>query len=207
MESYLYSIGIGVIALIALGRAAVVLYIFFGRSLSYRKRAVATPGSWADFITYPEPYLLIAVTLSLWILHEPATVPATVELARVGVGVVIALTALAITLWSVRAFPTVAVGHYVLPEQQLITKGPYAYVRHPIYALVILIWVSVAIGFASLVAGLITVGYVIPAYVIYSRSEEKMMLEHFGDAYRAYRRNTGAFFPRLRKRAPAASAP
>lgn len=207
MESYLYSIGIGVIALIALGRAAVVLYILFGRSRSYRKRAVATPGSWADFITYPEPFLLFAVTLSLWILHEPATVPATVELARVGVGVVIALTALAIQLWSIRAFPTVAVGHYVLPEQQLINKGPYAYVRHPIYALVILIWVSVAIGFASLVAGLITVGYVIPAYVIYSRSEEKMMLEHFGDAYRAYRRNTGAFFPRLRKRAPAASAP
>lgn len=207
MESYLYSIGIGVIALIALGRAAVVLYILFSRSLSYRKRAVATPAAWTDFVAYPEPPLLFALTLFLWITHENPAQPATLELTRVFVGVAVALTALAIQLWSIRAFPTVAVGHYVLPEQQLITKGPYAYVRHPIYALVILIWVSVAIGFASLVAGLITVGYVIPAYVIYSRSEEKMMLEHFGDAYRAYRRNTGAFFPRLRKRAPAASAP
>jgi protein-S-isoprenylcysteine O-methyltransferase Ste14 len=207
MQPNAYSLGVGIIALIALVRAAVVHYVFLRRSLAYRKFAVSVPSSWADFIAYPEPALLFAVTLSLWILHEPATVPATVELARVGVGVVIALTALAIQLWSIRAFPTVAVGHYVLPEQQLITKGPYAYVRHPIYALVILIWVSVAVGFASLPTALITIGYVVPALVVYSRSEEKMMLEHFGDAYRAYRRNTGAFFPRLRKRAPAASAP
>jgi protein-S-isoprenylcysteine O-methyltransferase Ste14 len=48
-----------------------------------------------------------------------------------------------------------------------------------------------------LVAGLITVGYVIPAHVIYSRSEEKMMLEHFGTPYRAYRDTTGGFVPRL----------
>jgi protein-S-isoprenylcysteine O-methyltransferase Ste14 len=91
----------------------------------------------------------------------------------------------------------VAVGHYVLPDQEIITNGPYAYVRHPIYLVVIMIWVSVAIGFASLVAGLITVGYVIPAYVIYSRSEEKMMLEHLGSSYRAYCDSTGAFVPRL----------
>ena len=197
MESHLYSIGIGVIALIALGRAAVVHYIFFRRSLSYRKRAVATPAAWTDFVAYAEPPLLFALTLFLWITHENPAQPATLELTRVFVGVAVALTALAIQLWSIRAFPTVAVGHYVLPEQQLITKGPYAYVRHPIYALVILIWVSVAVGFASLPTALITVGYVIPAYVIYSRSEEKMMLEHFGTPYRAYRDTTGGFVPRL----------
>jgi protein-S-isoprenylcysteine O-methyltransferase Ste14 len=197
MESHLYSIGIGVIALIALGRALVVHYLFFRRSLSYRKRAVATPAAWTDFISYAEPPLLIALTLFLWITHENPAQPTTLELTRVFVGVAVALGALALQLWSVRAFPTVAVGHYVLPDQEIITNGPYAYVRHPIYLVVIMIWVSVAIGFASLVAGLITVGYVIPAYVIYSRSEEKMMLQHFGDAYRVYRDGTGGFLPRL----------
>jgi len=197
MESHLYSIGIGVIALIALGRAAVVHYIFFRRSLSYRKRAVATPAAWTDFVAYAEPPLLFALTLFLWITHENPAQPTTLELTRVFVGVAVALGALALQLWSVRAFPTVAVGHYVLPDQEIITDGPYAYVRHPIYLVVIMIWVSVAIGFASLVAGLITVGYVIPAYVIYSRSEEKMMLEHFGTPYRAYRDTTGGFVPRL----------
>ncbi|MGB5373024.1 MAG: isoprenylcysteine carboxylmethyltransferase family protein [Polyangiales bacterium] len=197
MESHLYSIGIGVIALIALGRALVVLYILFFRSLSYRKRAVATPAAWTDFVTYLEPPLLPALTLFLWITHENPAQPATLELTRVFVGVAVALGALALLLWSVRVFPTVAVGHYVLPDQEVITNGPYAYVRHPLYLAAILIWVSVAIGFASLVAGLITVGYVIPAYMIYSRSEEKMMLEHLGTPYRVYRDTTGGFMPRL----------
>ena len=197
MESHLYSIGIGVIALIALGRALVVHYLFFRRSLSYRKRAVATPAAWTDFISYAEPPLLPALTLFLWITHENPAQPTTLELTRVFVGVAVALGALALQLWSVRAFPTLAVGHYVLPDQEIITNGPYAYVRHPIYLVVIMIWVGVAIGFASLVAGLITVGYVIPAYVIYSRSEEKMMLQHFGDPYRVYRDGTGGFLPRL----------
>jgi protein-S-isoprenylcysteine O-methyltransferase Ste14 len=196
MESHLYSIGIGVIALIALGRALVVHYVFFRRSLSYRKRAVATPAAWTDFVAYAEPPVLFALTLFLWITHANPAQPTTLELTRVFVGVAVALGALALQLWSVRAFPTVAVGHYVLPDQEIITNGPYAYVRHPIYLVVIMIWVSVAIGFASLVAGLITIGYVIPAYVIYSRSEEKMMLEHFGDAYRGYRDTTGGFMPR-----------
>lgn len=197
MESHLYSIGIGVIALIALGRALVVLYLLFFRSLSYRKRAVATPAAWTDFITYLEPPLLLALTLFLWITHENPAQPTTLELTTVFVGVAVALGALALLLWSVRAFPTVAVGHYVLPDQEIITNGPYAYVRHPLYVAAILIWVSVAIGFASLVAGLITVGYVIPAYVIYSRSEEEMMLEHLGTPYRVYRDTTGGFVPRL----------
>ncbi|MDH3726183.1 MAG: isoprenylcysteine carboxylmethyltransferase family protein [Myxococcales bacterium] len=207
MKLDLYPVGLGIIALVALGRAVVVHYVFFRRTLSYRKRAVTTPAAWTDFVAYPEPALLFAVTLYLWIGHENPAHPTTLELARVFAGTAFALGALALQWWSIRAFPTVAVGHYVLSDQEIITHGPYAYVRHPIYLLVIMIWVSVAIGFASSAAAVITIAYVIPAYVIYSHSEEKMMVDHFGDAYRAYRRNTGAFFPRLRKRAPAASAP
>jgi protein-S-isoprenylcysteine O-methyltransferase Ste14 len=137
------------------------------------------------------------LTLFLWITHENPAQPTTLELTSVFVGVAVALGALALQLWSLRAFPTVAVGHYVLPDQEIVTNGPYAYVRHPIYLLVIMIWASVAIGFASWVTALITIGYVIPAYVIYSRSEEKMMLEHLGSSYRAYCDSTGAFVPRL----------
>jgi protein-S-isoprenylcysteine O-methyltransferase Ste14 len=90
-----------------------------------------------------------------------------------------------------------SVGHYVLTDQRVVTEGPYAYLRHPIYTAALMIWVSVAIGFASAIAGLITIAYVVPAYYIYSRSEEKMMLQHFGDAYRVYRDGTGGFVPRL----------
>lgn len=197
MQSQLYSIGIGAIAIVALQRAAIVHYSFFARFLAYRKRAVATPSSWTDYITYAEPTLLLALTLFLWKTHEVPADPTAFQLASVCLGATVAFAALALQVWCLRAFPTLSVGHYVLPDQRVVTDGPYAYVRHPIYTAALMIWVSVAIGFGSTIAGLITIAYVVPSYYIYSRSEEEMMLQHFGDAYRVYRDGTGGFLPRL----------
>lgn len=56
-----------------------------------------------------------------------------------------------------------------------------------------MVWFSVAIGLSSLVALLITLFHVIPAYLVFSRSREAMMLERFGGEYRE---NVGALLPR-----------
>jgi protein-S-isoprenylcysteine O-methyltransferase Ste14 len=49
------------------------------------------------------------------------------------------------------------------PGQTLVTRGPYAQIGHPICLEAIILWHAVS---------------------FYARSEEKMMLEHFGSAYR-----------------------
>jgi len=82
-------------------------------------------------------------------------------------------------------------------EHHLITTGPYARMRHPLYtgligwafslALLTANWIFVAICLIS-VAGLI---WRIPR-------EEKMMLEAFGDEYKAYMQRTGRYFPKLK---------
>jgi protein-S-isoprenylcysteine O-methyltransferase Ste14 len=84
-------------------------------------------------------------------------------------------------------------------EHQLVTTGIYARLRHPIYAamwlwaiaqpLLLQNWI---VGFS----GLLTFALV---YLTRVPREEKMMLDHFGDQYRAYMDRTGALFPKLNK--------
>lgn len=54
---------------------------------------------------------------------------------------------------------------------------------------------------------LVTLPYVLPAYVVYMRSEEQMLLAHFGEPYARYRERVGMLFPRLGARGRGASRP
>jgi protein-S-isoprenylcysteine O-methyltransferase Ste14 len=80
-------------------------------------------------------------------------------------------------------------------EHHLVTTGPYARVRHPIYtamfgygtslALVTANWVF--IGMAVLVMG---------GLITRVPKEEQMMLEEFGEEYKTYIQSTRRFFPK-----------
>jgi protein-S-isoprenylcysteine O-methyltransferase Ste14 len=78
-------------------------------------------------------------------------------------------------------------------DAELITGGPYAYVRHPIYSGIILGMIGSAIGHS--------VAWTLPlvlfgAYFIYSaRREEELMLRQFPDTYPAYMRRTYMLVP------------
>jgi protein-S-isoprenylcysteine O-methyltransferase Ste14 len=80
-------------------------------------------------------------------------------------------------------------------QPELVTSGPYAYIRHPIYTGLILAMLGSAIGVNIFwLVLLIPVG----AYYIYSaRREEAIMLEQFPDQYAAYVARTGMFVPHL----------
>jgi protein-S-isoprenylcysteine O-methyltransferase Ste14 len=94
----------------------------------------------------------------------------------------------------------------VVEGHRLVTGGAYGFVRHPIYLAVALVWLGLAVAFASPAALLLTVLYVIPSYVFYMRSEEEMMLGAFGETYRAYQRAVPFLVPRLAGRARSAQA-
>jgi protein-S-isoprenylcysteine O-methyltransferase Ste14 len=81
-------------------------------------------------------------------------------------------------------------------EHTLIMDGPYRWVRHPFYDLVLLWTVSL-----SLVTGnwlLAMLGFsAFAMMVVRTRIEEEKLIERFGDEYRTYMKQTGRFFPRL----------
>jgi protein-S-isoprenylcysteine O-methyltransferase Ste14 len=77
---------------------------------------------------------------------------------------------------------------------QLITVGPYARVRHPMYSAILGWLISlglVAANWTSFV--LAALGTLI--VLIRTRREEKMMLQQFGDEYREYMKRTGRLLP------------
>jgi protein-S-isoprenylcysteine O-methyltransferase Ste14 len=79
-------------------------------------------------------------------------------------------------------------------DQELIMRGPYRYVRHPIYSgglLMMLgwaVWTGRAASFFALVVGLVIVWFKAGA-------EEKLMTEHFGNGYRDYKARVKALVP------------
>ncbi len=81
-------------------------------------------------------------------------------------------------------------------EHRLVTSGPYASLRHPLYS-AMFAW---AIALALLSANWILVAMAvlsIAGTVVRVPKEEKMMLAAFGDEYRAYMQRTGRFFPKV----------
>ncbi len=80
-------------------------------------------------------------------------------------------------------------------DRILIRKGIYRYVRHPIYAGILLAMLSYAIITVSVFKLLI---FGITAYVFYLKSirEEKWLINKFV-RFRNYKDRTGRFFPKL----------
>ena len=90
--------------------------------------------------------------------------------------------------------PTVAIRR----EHQLVVKGPYRWVRHPLYSLGTLFVLSLALLAANwfiALAGAIA----FPILMARLPKEEEKLLERFGDEYREYMARTGRLFPRFRR--------
>ena len=76
---------------------------------------------------------------------------------------------------------------------ELITTGPYALVRHPLYSGMLLAMLGSAIGQSVLwLLPLIVYG---PYFIRGARREEKLLIEQFPDRYRAYMKRTKMLLP------------
>ena len=82
-----------------------------------------------------------------------------------------------------------------IPGAALRTDGPYALVRHPIYAAVLLAAVGYTVALGSwwtvLVLAILTV-----FFVLKSRWEDRLLREVHGEEWTSWARTTGALLPR-----------
>jgi protein-S-isoprenylcysteine O-methyltransferase Ste14 len=84
-------------------------------------------------------------------------------------------------------------------EQQLVTTGIHARVRHPIYLAHLLHMTAWLIVTGSVVIFCMWAFAIITGAVMI-RMEERELLNRFGDAYRAYSEQAGLLIPRERRR-------
>ena len=81
----------------------------------------------------------------------------------------------------------------------LITKGAYRLIRHPMYASIWLWGIAQTLLLQNWIAGWASLVLFLPMYVLRVPREEQLMLEQFGEAYRAYMNQTGRVIPRFRR--------
>jgi protein-S-isoprenylcysteine O-methyltransferase Ste14 len=80
-------------------------------------------------------------------------------------------------------------------EHTLISSGPYKKVRHPMYSDMMLWFVSFSLITANWFYALTISAGLIILFSVRIPDEEKLMLEHFGEQYRAYMKRTKRLIP------------
>ncbi|MFH1179652.1 MAG: isoprenylcysteine carboxylmethyltransferase family protein [Candidatus Bathyarchaeota archaeon] len=115
--------------------------------------------------------------------------------AAQGFGLFLFFSGCVLHAWSVAVRGRYAVTWAMSKDQCLITVAPYSLVRHPSY-----------LGYMLMIIGVTLIWQMwftlfpwvaIPGYVMVSRREEALLLDHFGDEYRRYMEQVGAFIPKL----------
>jgi protein-S-isoprenylcysteine O-methyltransferase Ste14 len=89
--------------------------------------------------------------------------------------------------------PTVEISE----QHKLVTSGVYAVIRHPIYAALWLWGIAQALHLTNWIAGPAALVLFVPLYFTRVPREEQLMLDHYGDEYRAYMGRTGRVLPHL----------
>ena len=84
----------------------------------------------------------------------------------------------------------------VRAAHQVVTRGVYAAVRHPMYASFLLMAVAQVLLLPNWIAGFSALVAVALLCIVRVPREESMMCEFFGDEYRHYMRRTGRVVPR-----------
>lgn len=83
----------------------------------------------------------------------------------------------------------------VLDDHQLITRGPYRFLRNPSYTGGLITMVGIGLAFGSWLSLLSAVGGLMVGYLWRIRVEEKALSQRFGEAWEQYRRKRWALIP------------
>ncbi|KXH76207.1 MAG: hypothetical protein AM326_03220 [Candidatus Thorarchaeota archaeon SMTZ-45] len=141
-----------------------------------------------------------SITITL-ILSFPWTLPTPVFWS-VGAGIVFLAVGFPIMIFTLRSLSTHrAFGdelYMTEEESRLVTTGPYAYTRNPLYLSSIILFIGWTL-FLRLTFLLIVTILFLPLFAFAAKWEEEELAERFGDEYLSYKRRVPFFLPRLRR--------
>ncbi len=141
----------------------------------------------------------IGICVLLW-RPIPLTLPPWAQVTALVLGALLYFSGIALILWGRQAlgkFHNVSSsqGVQLFADHELITSGPFAFVRHPMY-----------LGFFLAVLGglllyqtwtLLIFLLCSPVFVKRAQREEEALISAFGEEYESYQRRVPAFFPRF----------
>jgi hypothetical protein len=138
---------------------------------------------------------------AVWSLRRPSGSP----LVPGPVAVIVGLDALAIVLaagsvvlaaWSVRALGRQwALAARLVEGHELVTGGPYRYVRNPIYSAVLGMLLATGLAYSRPIGLAVGVVLVCAGSVVRIRAEERLLSGAFGAQWQAWAGRTAALVP------------
>lgn len=191
-----------------------VMYGIFGLTrIFYRRKATKSRREQSDEPAKTEPirnWAHIAISISIlgmliayilylfippWIPWFPLPFPYFLR----WFGVLLGLCAVPLLIWTHRTLGRWWSAELEIQNQhRIITTGPYARIRHPMYTAFIIFTLGTVLLAANLFVTIFGLLVSIFLYPI-SKTEEQMLLNEFGDYYRDYMKHTGRFIPRIRQ--------
>ncbi len=145
--------------------------------------------------------LFVGVGVLLW-RPLPLEVPFWLRVILLLVGGLLFFGGLVLYLWGLRSLgqmfaPSSGFGVRLDATRRLVTIGPYAHIRHPMYLAVI----ATAIGSLLLYRTLAALCFAVMMFglVVRARREEQVLAEEFGPEWKDYASRVPAWFPRLWK--------
>ena len=168
-------------------------------------------GSYSFLTRWPAILVLTIAYVSVGVLlwkPIPLTLPTSLQLILMLVGSALYFPGL---LWYGWGFKTLGpmfgvssgMASQLYQHHQLVEKGPYAFVRHPMYLGVMMVAVGALLTFRTWAM----VFYAPSAFgiVVRARREERLLADEFGEAWAKYRDRVPAWLPRIRRRQNRAS--
>lgn len=173
--------------------AAIVLdfaaYHRQGRAVVSSDRSLVETGSMtAFFVAY---YLVIRLRALELEVNGP------VREALIVAGIVLVVLGVGFNIWGRLVLKSSWANQIRIYEgQRLLTSGPFAIVRHPLYASLIWTFVGGAMIYANPLALVLTAAVFVPMMYVRAKKEDAVLLENFTGEYEAYKARTGMFFPK-----------
>jgi protein-S-isoprenylcysteine O-methyltransferase Ste14 len=168
---------------------------------TFRQRFVAH--RWA------ERMVLFSIELNLvliWLLakvivnRDARIAPVGAEVAAAWEGAILAWAGALFATWGKWELGHAFSASFAIKEgHELVTRGPYRIVRHPIYTGLMVMGVGLGVAFDSWLTVGFAILFVLPL-ALHAAVEEQMLAAHFGEAWRDYRARVPRFVPFWRPR-------
>ena len=81
------------------------------------------------------------------------------------------------------------------PGHELITSGPYRWIRHPAYTGMVLIYMGIALALGTWLGTAVVLGLMLAATLYRIGVEEQVLIQAFGSKYQDYMKSTWKLFP------------
>jgi protein-S-isoprenylcysteine O-methyltransferase Ste14 len=186
-----------------MGILALVLLLVFGfvcigvRSWIHIRQTGSSP-----FLSGPAGHGAVAVLgfavpfAAAAVLDATGTIAPLVDRTAVGVGAVLAVAGIAMTMGAQLAMgESWRIGIDDDERTDLVTDGPYRRVRNPIYTAMFAFAAGVTLLVPNLPSLLGFLAVVVVINLVVRRIEEPYLVATHGDAYRTWASRTGRFFP------------